>query len=223
MKKFLTYISVVFFIWLFFDSAHWLSQKVFDSCGSSTKYTSYSWYPDLKNKLVQAGENIIVDLSWSLTDGNWKLDFCYSESESMVVVNVPYLNNQNFSQCSDDYSGNAQKTRACRDILNVFQYNIKLKKLSQAKRSKDILYTSPKESSQKISSTQIYMHEWNNWVYQDADIALATIHGFGKRNGNIIQMTSGYSDAGCWSNFIWWYNFRTNTINLIKKDSWCSN
>jgi hypothetical protein len=109
-------------------------------------------------------------------------------------------------------------------VLNIFSYNTNTYNFTQAKRPKQIIYASPKWIQPEwLNPSKQYMHYWNGYWYQNADFSWALVGGFGKRVGNIIRMTSSYGDAGCWSERTWWYNFRTNTMSLIKSDSGCSN
>ena len=94
--------------------------------------------------------------------------------------------------------------------------------LVQAKRPKNVIYASSKNNDW-FEPWIIYMYTWNNVGYQDSDFSLVLADGFGKRIGNIIRMNSWYGDAGCWVDYVWWYNFRTNTMSLIRSDGWCSN
>ncbi len=213
---------------LFLGNTYASEDRVFDRCGNSAKYASVSWYPTLETKILNIAGNIQKDGSWVLTDGYAELDFCYSKKLDQVIINIPYVENPKFKECINYtvwkyYNWEIPEKSACQDVLNIFSYTINSKKLVQAKRPKEIIYASPRRDVGVPKNGKIYMYSWGTSWYQNTDFALALVNGFGKRVGNIIRMTSWYGDAGCWQQYTWGYNFRTNTMSLIKSDSGCSN
>ncbi len=208
---------------LFLGNAFASEDRVFDSCGNSAKYTSFRWYPTLEKKILNIAWNIQKNGLWVLTDWYAELDFCYSKSLGRVIVNIPFVENTKFKECVNDYSSKNPEKHPCKDVLNIFSYNLKTKTLIQAKRPKNVIYASSKNNGHEPWDMNIYMYTWNNVGYQDSDFSLALVNGFSKRVWDTIRMTSWYGDAGCWLNYTWWYNFRTNNMSLLKSDNWCSN
>lgn len=196
----------------------------FDTCGESKIYNSQARYDDLEYQLINSPLGIKME-SWALIDiYDNPLQLCYSNERWQVIINIAYAINPHENWCKNYQEDTGNQ---CIDTLNIFTYSISNKNIVQAKRDpKNIIYKY-KEGDKVSTDNKAIIHFYNNlyWWYQGADISMALIGWFTERDWTGMIMKSWYSDAWCYSEYIWRYDIKENTIsNLSIKwecfDSW---
>lgn len=216
--------KIILTLWIFWLLFCWVSfaadnSKVFDWCWPISNYKNKKRYDKLEKQLIDKW----ISTTWSNQIG-YVSEVCYSKSRSQVIVNIPTLRTE-YKKCE---SWNWTWVWYCFSNLNIFSYNIKNNKLSQAKLDSSTIYiwfdktTFEGGKNNKELKYKYLMYIWNDWrnLFQNPDIS-TIIRSFWKRIWDYITIGAGYGDMWCYSESKFRYYYKNNIIKAESEERWC--